>query len=239
MTIAGLTIMSYGFIKNQDLITTEFFPVLIQISVLMLFSTITCVIIFFSFRNTASAEIFFFYIFIFTFSIDIFKIVILMIPNAPLPFGYGMITTRIVYFGRLLGTLSLFSSGLFSAGLEYQRMGTVFLVTIILSAALVWLLPVDVSSSVPGNTWEIGKFLEITVALGLFQLIAVLNFIIAGLKNENKEYLFLAAGIFLAAAGRELLYFLPGYITTAAGMVLLISGTILFGLRTHQLYLWE
>ena len=239
LTISGLAVMSYGVVVNQSQITLDSLSILIPIAGLMLFSAVACIIIFFTFRNTASAEIFFFYIFIFTFAIDIFKIVILMIPGSALPFSYGMITTRIVYFGRFLGALSLFCSGLFSAGMEYQRMGTVFSVIIILSAALVWLLPVDISSNVPGQTWEIGNFPEITIALGLFQLIAILNFIIAGLKNENHEYLIIAAGLALSAIGREVLYYMPGYILSAFGFLLLCAGAILFGIRTHRLYLWE
>lgn len=239
LTVIGFAVLTFGIIQNRDLITKESLDFLIPIATLMVFAPISCIIIFLTFRNTASAEIFFFYVFIFTFSLDLFKIVILLAPSAALPFSYGMMMTRIIYFGRFLGAFALFCSGLFSSGLEYQRMGTAFLVIIIISLGLVWLLPVDISSGVPGRTWEIGRFIEITIALGIFQLIAVLNFIIAGLKNENKEYLFIAGGLLSAAAGREILYYIPGYILTGTGFLLMIIGTIIFGLRTHQLYLWE
>jgi len=239
ISITGLTLLIFGIFDNMTLITDEILSAHMPIAIQLLFSSIACIIIFSTFRNTASAEIFFFYIFIFTFSFDIFKIVILMLPEASLPFSYGMITTRLVYFGRFLGAMALFSSGLFSSGLEYQRMGLVFSVSIVLSGALVWLLPVDISSSVPGQTWELGNFLEIAIAIGVLKLIAILNFVIAGLKNENHEYLLIAVGLFLTASGREILYYIPGYIASAVGVLLLLSGTVIFGLRTHQLYLWE
>ncbi len=239
LSISALTIVIIGTVRNLEFITETTLTLLLPITALMLFASTAAIFIFLTFRNTASAEIFFFYIFIFTFSFDIFKFIIPMSAGAELPFSYGMMATRLVYFGRFMGALALFCSGLFSSGMEYQRMGFVLSVSIIISAALVWMLPVDISSSVPGNTWEIGRFLEIAIAIGLLKLIAVLNFIIAGLKNENYEYLLIAAGLFLAAAGRELLFYMPGYIPAAAGFILLVTGTIIFGIRTHQLYLWE
>ena len=212
---------------------------IVPVSALLLFSTVAGIVIFLSFRNTASAEIFFFYFFIFSLLFDIFKIVVILFPDASLPFSYGMIATRLVYFGRFAGTLALFSSGLFSSGMEYQRMGIVFLFIIILSAALVWLLPVDISSTVAGGTWELGRFIELLIAVIFLEIVSVVNFTVAGRKNENPEYIIIAAALFLTVAGREILFFIPGYVSTAIGTALIVCGSIIFGLRTHGLYLWE
>ena len=75
-----------------------------------------------------------------------------------------MVPTRLVYYGLFTGTLALFSSGLFTTGLEYQRMEIATVIILTLPAALVLVLPVDVTSSIPGGTWEIGRFYEITAA---------------------------------------------------------------------------
>ena len=239
LSVLCLAAAVYGTIDRWDKIDLQTAAALVPIAVLILFSTVAEILIFLSFRNTASAEIFFFFIFLFSFLFDAFRIVIMILPETNLPFTIGMISTRIVYFGKFLGAMAVFSSGLFSSGLEYQRMGIVFLVNIILSAALVWLLPVDISTTVPGGIWELGKFLETSIAIGFLELTAIINYLIAGRKNENREYVLLAAALLAVLAGRELLFFLTGFIASAAGALLLIAGTIIFGLRTHRLYLWE
>ena len=203
----------------------------ITIAVLALLSTTTCVVIFLSFRNTASSEIFFFFIFIFSFIFDIFKLA-----DTGL---YGMPASRIVYYGLFMGALSVFCAGLFTTGLEYQRMGIAAIVVFLLPAALVLVLPVDISSVVAGGTFEIGRFHEVSIALLVLYLMAVLNFIIAGLKNESREYLIIAAGLFVAGCGRALVYYFKSPIVIGIGFVILVSGTITFALRIHRLYLWD
>ena len=221
----------------RTLIVNDFnfirFPLIqfIVIAVLAVFSTTTCIIIFLSFRNTASSEIFFFFIFIFSVIFDIFKLA-----DTDL---YGMSVTRIVYYGLFMGALSVFCAGLFTTGLEYQRMGIAAIIVFLLPAALVLILPVDTSSNVAGGTYEIGRFHEISIALLILHLMAVLNFIIAGLKNESREYLLIAAGLFIAVSGRALMYYFSGPVIIGIGFALLVSGTIIFALRIHRLYLWD
>ena len=147
--------------------------------------------------------------------------------------------TRLVYYGRFMGAIAIVSAGLFATGLEYQRMGTAALIALLLPAALVMVLPVDSTSSIPGDTWEIGKFYEIAISIGILHLIAGVNFIIAGIKNESRDYFIIATAVFSAVCGRELLFYFNSTIIQSAGFLLLLFGTILFGLRTHRLYLWD
>ena len=237
VSAGGFVLIISGFIRNGNIFNLhilEWLPVVC----LNLFSTASCIIIFFSFRNTASSEIFFYYIFIFSFVFDIFRFSFLLFPEYQLFTVFPMAATRLVYYGRFLGALSLFTAGLFTTGLEYQRMSITSIIILVLPAALVLVLPVDVTAPVPGGTWQIGRFHEVTIALSLFHIIAVLNFIIAGLKNESREYLIIAASLFIAICGRELTYYFTGWLPLA-GFILMVGGSISFALRTHRLYLWN
>jgi hypothetical protein len=229
----------YGLLNNMNIISPDSLNFIFILLFLLAFCTAAGITIFISFRNTASAEIFFFYIFIFAVIFDTFKIAFLVLPPSEITLTYGMLATKLVYFGRFLGALSLFSAGLFATGLEYQRTGMVFIASIIASATLVWLLPVDSTSIVPGNTWELGNFHEMIIAVGLFEAMGVINFLIAGMKSETLEYRIIAAGLLTAAAGREILYFIPGIILPAAGYAALVAGTVIFSRQVHRLYLWE
>lgn len=238
-----ITLMTISFIilfvrsaGNVESINLQQF---ISVLATMVFATAACFVIFISFRNTASAEIFFFFLFLCSFCFDMFKEGLIIINDISLPFSYSMFMTRVVYFGRFFGVVALFCSGLFSTGLEYQRMSMMFLISVIIAVGLVSLLPVDLSRNIPGGTRELGSFLEIYIILILLQLISVVNFIIASNKNENTDYLFLAGSLILTVAGRELLFLMPGIAAASAGFVLLVSGTVVFGLKTHRIYLWE
>ena len=237
VSAGGFVLIISGIINNgsiSDLNILEWLPVIC----LNLFSTLSCIIIFFSFRNTASSEIFFFYIFIFSFVFDVFRFSSLLIPTYSILTVFPMAATRLVYYGRFLGALSLFSAGLFTTGLEYQRMSITSIIILVLPAALVLVLPVDVTTPVPGGTWQLSRFHDITIALSLFHLIAVLNFIIAGLKNESREYLIIAVSLFIAVCGRELTYYFTGWLPLA-GFIMMVGGSLSFGLRIHRLYLWD
>lgn len=150
-----------------------------------------------------------------------------------------MLMTRLVYYGRFAGVLALFCSGLFATGLEYHRIGlTAFLISII-PAALVMVMPVDTSVIIPGNTWKVGGFKEIFSAILLINLIAVINFIIAGLKNENKDYFIITVALLLSIFGRELSFYFQGMTGLLPGLLLLSAGTTVFSLRVHHLYMWD
>lgn len=239
ISAAAPAVIIRGFVSGSFFITAGNLAEIIPIVVLTIFITTTSIITFFSFRNTASFEIFFFFIFIFSFVFDIFKITDLIFQPSSAINIYSMIPTRLVYYGRFMGAIAIISAGLFATGLEYQRMGIASIIALVLPAALVIVLPVDSSSAVLGGTWEIGRFHEIAIALGILHSIAALNFYIAGIKNESRDYFVIAAAVLITVGGRELIFYTESIIFQAVGVILLLGGTILFGLRTHKLYLWN
>ena len=231
ISVIGPVLIIRGLVNGSLIFNLETVETILPVTALSVFTTLSCIIIFLSFRNTASSEIFFFYIFLFSFAFDIFKL-----SDYEL---YGYLFTKLVYYGRFLGALALFSAGLFTTGLEYRRMGITSIIIFILPAALVLVLPVDVTAIIPGGTCKIGKFYETTIALGALSLMGIINFIIAGMKNESREYLAIAAGAFSAACGRELIYYFDIITIQTTGFIILVAGSVIFGLKTHRLYLWD
>ncbi len=231
ISAVGPVLIIRGLINGSLIFNLETVETVIPVILLSVFTTLSSIIIFLSFRNTASSEIFFFFIFLFSFAFDIFKLSDFEL--------YGYILTKIVYYGRFLGALALFSAGLFTTGLEYRRMGITSIIIFILPAALVLVLPVDVTTHIPGGTYKIGRFHETAIALGSLSMMGIINFIIAGIKNESRDYLVIAAGAFSAACGRELIYYFDIVTIQMTGFLILLAGSIIFGLKTHRLYLWD
>ena len=231
ISVTGPALIIEQFISGGVDLTFQGIEEFLPIVFLVLFTTTACIVIFLSFRNTASSEIFFFYIFIFSFIFDVFKTF-----NFDL---YGMTATRIIYYGRFLGALAIFCAGLFTTGVEYRRMGIATVIIIALPAALVLVLPVDITAEIPGGTYAIGSFIEITVTVSVLQLMGFLNFLIAGMKNESRIYKIIAASMITAVCGRELMFYFSDFYFTAGGLVLLITGSIITSLKIHSLYLWD
>ncbi|MDC7126342.1 MAG: hypothetical protein PQJ46_12295, partial [Spirochaetales bacterium] len=183
-------------------------------------------------------EIFFYYIFIFAIFFNIFKINPVFVLTRNFWDLYPMLQTRLIYYGKLVGTLSLLSAGLFATGLEYQRIGLATVLVFLIPAALVMVLPIDTSVIVIGNTFKIGSFIELISIIMIINVISIINFIIAGIKNDNKDYYIIAITLLLAITGREIAFYFTNTFLEAAGFLLLLVGTSIFSWKVHHLYLW-
>jgi hypothetical protein len=149
-----------------------------------------------------------------------------------------MLLSRFVYFGRLTGTLTLFSAGLFSCGIPYQRLeltlGSCFLVALALASNL------PLESGVQG--WDLlyrnSLSSEFTLGLLTVELLGLGNFLYAVKIHNDRNYYALALGMGAVILGKYLVFSGEKLILGIAGIAFLVGGTILFGKKTHQIYLW-
>lgn len=205
----------------------------------LLFCASTIVILYFSFRKTASAEIFFFILFIVSMSFDSLKMVHVLLDAAPVAPYFGTIVTRAIYFGRFFGVLSLFSCGLFATGLPYERLEVVFVAGMLLSLTLASTIPIDMTRSDSWFAMPIGFAKEIQIVTWLLYGIAVVNFVFAAHHSGNRNYLLVAAGVALVIGGRETLFYRLDVLSITISFVLLVTGATIVGERTHEIYLWS
>lgn len=218
---------------------TSFTSILVSLLSELLFSITAVTILYFSFRKTTSAEIFFFIIFLVTMTFDSMKagFALLAVQNVS-PF-YGVLLTRMIYFGRFLGTLVILAAGLFAHGAEYQRMeiylGAAFLLSVSLSTAM----PVDFTVFDGNLLYAVGNSRELGIVSVLFLAFGVFNFLLYAIQNRSTDYALIGLGLALAVVGREMLFFMQGPIAPIAAFVMLIGGTTLFGERTHAVHLWS
>lgn len=92
------------------------------------------------FQRTGSRETFFLALFFFFASGELLRLLTPWLEGARQPFFYSLIVTRSVWFTRWAAAFSLFITGLFSAGLSYQRSGLLLGLSFVgaLSLAVSW-----------------------------------------------------------------------------------------------------
>lgn len=198
----------------------------------------TTLMLYVTFRKTTSPEIFFFTIFVVAMSLDSFKSLQVVVDISDMSPFFGMIITRVVYYGKFLGTLSLFSAGLFSTGVEYQRTEIVLGIALLLAFVLAATVPVDVTELKENLVHELGRHLELVIISVLFQVFAFLSFVLAGIQSNNKSYFAVAAGAGAVMTGRHLLFYRNDMISVVVSFVFLVAGSILFSERTRKIHLW-
>ena len=208
-----------------------FFYVLIAFTAGLLFRNL--------FKKTVSPEIFFFSLAVLTLSFTSLRSLLLLEELNQYSVNLPEAITRIVYFGKIITALFLFTSGLFSTGISLQNQESLLLLTLLIAFVLASALPINVFETnillLKGSASQYGINMVFTV----LQICAVLNFIMGAVKNNDSDYLYLALGVVLTTVGSEILFrLIPDWISIA-GFLFLISGTAIFGYKIHKIYLWS
>jgi len=203
-----------------------------------LYSVSAGFILFFFFRKTKSVEIFFFLLFVFSISFEGMKIVIARISlNSGSPV-LGMTITRLIYGARIFGTGCVLASGLHVHMGKYQKLDFILYTILLLAFTFASLIPIDASGITPGGLLRSSSHFIVTVPFLISECGAVLSFLIYGRESKAKEYQIMGAALALVIAGRFLLTLNLGTVPSLFGLASLSTGTLLFALETHSVYLW-
>lgn len=204
-----------------------------------LFAFIAALVFRITFNKTLAPEMFFFTIFILTLAFELFRIVHLYLLFTSTPFIYGIIITRLVHFGRFLRIYSVFIAGLFACSITNPKTGVYLGIGILLSVVYAVGIPIDATNMTENLLYTVGISQYIRITFIIIEALSVLNFVLAGVLKNTREYIFMAVSFIIILTGSELLITFPHSLPLfGGGMILLIIGTIFFGKRTHELYLW-
>ena len=194
--------------------------------------------VFVSFEKTQTSEILFFGLFALSFMFEILRILI------PLKGLYEfspvvlIVGTRILIFARLFGSLSLFTSGIYAAGLDMQMQGRVIIGIIIAILMISFKLPVNGFSWDTSFTMLFAYSSMLRLAENVLIVITGISFLIADYNRGTAEYRFVALGSLLVFLGRSLPLRADTWLTPIPAVVMLIAGTWLITARLRQVYLW-
>ena len=145
---------------------------------------------------------------------------------------------KLIYFFWLLSASLLFCSGLFHNGVAYLKQNLFILISVCAVTVLIYLAPVMTERS-PFSALTSGAP-SIVIIIRFLEVTAVLNYVIAAVRNNNRTFYLIAAGLLLFITGNELLTLCCSTsIILAAGAVCMTAGTILMIRKFYLLHLWS
>ncbi|WP_156888266.1 hypothetical protein [Spirochaeta cellobiosiphila] len=214
------------------------FQTSISAIILSLIAFIALVLFRMYFRKTSSPEVFFFSLFLLTLSFNVLRILNLYIYSENYIINFIELNTRIILMSRISGCLFLLSASLYAADFKYQDYGILILLNIVLSFLISANIPINdmkISSNLLNTPGDLPYFV---IFLLIIELLGILNLIVAFLIKNNQDYLYLAVNLLFVYLGIELVFQPLPILINVLGYVLLIIGTIRFGIRFHRIYLW-
>lgn len=190
------------------------------------------------FRRVSSAEIYFMTLFLMTLSVELVRIGQPVVEVAGLPVFMSVLITRIVLFGRLVGALSLFAAGIYSAGADYPRIGTVTALLALLAFLIVYFVPVDSERMNATFVHVTGGREGIDLMLGFLSVGTIVNYAIAWWRGHRERGGSIALAITAVVAGKLLVLHVTTLVPLGIGLALLTAGAASFILVNRSYFLW-
>jgi hypothetical protein len=190
------------------------------------------------FRRLSSAEVFFFTVFMMSLSLELLRIGQLPLIATEQPPVYGTLLSRAILFGRLFGYLVLFASGIYAAGAQYPRVGTLTLLLATLAFLVVYFVPVDLLWMNATLVHRVGGRESVDAVLAFLSLATIANYAYAWATGRTDRGFMLFSSVVLLVVGRELSFNVPGIATSAVGVALVAAGAVGYMATTRSHYLW-
>lgn len=190
------------------------------------------------FRRVSSQEIYFLTVFFLTLTLEVLRLGQLLLPIYSLSNYYGMVITRVLLVGRLFGGLALFSAGIYNAGAEYPRVGTVSALLLMLSLLIVYLVPVDQQQLQATLVHLSGADGGIGALLLFLGLGAIVNYAIGWIKGYHERGGAVLVSVSMMVTGTVLIHYVPSLFAGMIASVLILSGATLFILLNRAYHLW-
>lgn len=195
--------------------------------------------LFIFFRKTTSPEILYLII-----SVLSFAFLSLRFPISLIIPGYYMIvppTTiiRSYYFFYLFSISLFFLGGLFSNGIPFLKQNIILSVSFFISFTIALILPLNYNDIVPVAPPLFSYHGMLSLFIRVIEVAAVINYLAAAKRNNNIQYIFLSLSLLLLLVGLESVYSLFSIPVIIIGIILYLTGLILFANRIYRIRLWN
>ncbi len=233
------TIRIPSFLDKLSFLKYNFVASILSVFSIMLYVPVTIVFVLFFFERTQSAEVIFFIMFLCGCLCEGVRILIqifgLWSTFSDLLFFCG----RIVFFGRILTSLSFIFASIASD--INQRQDIERNLAIISTIAIVFtaIIPLNTAkiSSTGTVTWGYGALFTITRIV--FLIISFFSFLIRAQKEGCLEFKKIAYFLLVLNIGYSALVMTDNYIFFPVGLILFVLGTFKYLENLHKLYMWK
>lgn len=188
------------------------------------------------FRRTPSLAVFFVIWFYLAMVPDGLKLFQLILPYSSWP-QLAPVVSRLGLLAHLLGVMALFAAGLYAGGVRMQRHGTAIFIAGLIALGLSWSIPIDTATLPPHLVFNAGIRSSMRVTIILFLVLAVLNFVQAGVSAGGARRYGTAATVAALAVGRELLFYSVDLMVLGAGLALFVTGMVVFAVLNYRDFL--
>ncbi|UTC68183.1 hypothetical protein [Treponema sp. OMZ 789] len=215
------------------------YAVLMSILAFPILSLTFLIFVYFTFKKTHAIEVSFFAMFTICISFESLRLIFPLYNFSNIVMEAVANLSRLVYFFRLAGIMSLFMAGIFANKVISRKIASVFFFIFFISFLVCLTMPIN-------NFYINRHFLSDTKAghsyIYLFLIIAILaclNYFFVYITKNIKEYLFATISLIGSLIGYYILIYASSYYLLSIGLTLFVAGNISFIKNIHSYHLWQ
>ena len=232
---SGITEFILSFLRNNY----NGYAVLISILAFPFLSLGFLVFVYFTFKKTHAIEISFFAMFTLCISFESIRLVFPLYSFSNIALDSIANLSRLVYFFRLAGIMSIFMAGIFANKIITRKISSVFF--------FIFFISFLICLSMPINNFYISRYFLSDIKAGhsyiylflIAALLACVNYFFVYITKNIKEYLFAALSLTGALIGYAVLLYTSSYTLLGIGLALFILGNLSFIKYIHSYHIWQ
>ncbi|CAD7844462.1 hypothetical protein S1OALGB6SA_738 [Olavius algarvensis spirochete endosymbiont] len=189
------------------------------------------------FGHSPSPEMFFMRFFILTLPFQAPRILLSLVSVGSLELSWSLTATRLAWFARFFGILSLLNISVFFGDISLRHSGLVlgmeFLIAIFIAATM----PFDITQPLGNLLIRSGIETALALVIVSMELLIVLGLLGTAIMQGNPYYYLLSGALLLVVAGMDLTFFLSKPLLIP-GAVLLVAGVFFSAWTVQKIYQW-
>lgn len=232
---SGITEFILSLLRNNY----NGYAVLISILAFPFLSLGFLIFVYFTFKKTHAIEISFFAMFTLCISFESIRLVFPLYSFSNIVLDSIANLSRLVYFFRLAGIMSIFMAGIFANKIITRKISSVFF--------FIFFISFLICLSMPINNFYISRYFLSDIKAGhsyiylflIAALLACVNYFFVYITKNIKEYLFAAISLTGALIGYAVLLYTSSYTLLGIGLALFILGNLSFIKYIHSYHIWQ
>jgi len=189
------------------------------------------------FGHSPSPEMFFMRLFILTLPFQAPRILLTMVSIGALEPSWAMAVTRIAWFARFFGILSLLSICVFSGDISLRYSGLFLGMGFLTTAFIAATIPFDITQPLGNLLLLSGIEAVLALVTVSMEILVVLGLLGTAITRGNPYYYLLGGALLLVVSGMDLIFLLSKPLLIP-GTALLVVGVFCFSWVVQKIYQW-
>ena len=178
-------------------------------------------------RRSPSPVIPFVMLFLFTLGLECLRAPSALLAASDSFLPLSVLLTRVVYWGRFLGLLSLVLAGVYCLEMKYRRLEVLGAALMLLAFAMAAYIPVDRTVFLSQLTWKLGDEQTVWFLNAALEALAVLTCVAAAITRRQPGLPRFAVAVALFVVTREVEFFAVQPVPVVLGLAAQAAATVL------------